>query len=84
MTDQLDCNKQNTILDKCSFLMHCIKFESFAKSRYIDNNITKDRCPIPMDTTIRLGPFEFSLQATIEHHGSSIDSGHYTASINCC
>ena len=52
--------------------------------RYIDNNITKDRCPIPMDTTVRLGPLKFSLQATIDHHGPSIDSGHYTASINCC
>ena len=52
--------------------------------RYINNNITKDRCPIPMDTTVRLGPLKFSLQATIDHHGPSINSGHYTASINCC
>ena len=54
--------------------------------RYINNNVTKDRCPIPMDTTIRLGPLKFSLRATIDHHGPSIhsDSGHYTASINCC
>ena len=37
-----------------------------------------------MDTTVRLGPLKFSLQATIDHHGPSIDSGHYTASINCC
>ena len=37
-----------------------------------------------MDTTIRLGPLKLSLQATIDHHGPSIDSGHYTASINCC
>ena len=37
-----------------------------------------------MDTTVRLGPLNFSLQATIDHHGPSIDSGHYTASINCC
>ena len=51
--------------------------------RYI-NNITKDRCPIPMDTTVRLGSLKFSLQATRDHHGPSIDSGHYTASINCC
>ena len=29
--------------------------------RYINNNITKDRCPIPMDTTVRLGPLKFSL-----------------------
>ena len=31
-----------------------------------------------------LGPLKFSLQATIDPHGPSIDSGHYTASINCC
>ena len=37
-----------------------------------------------MDTTVRLGPLKFSLQATIDHRGPSIDSGHYTASINCC
>ena len=52
--------------------------------RYLNNNITKDRCPIPLDTTVRLGPLKFNLQATIDHHGPSIDSGHYTASINCC
>ena len=52
--------------------------------RYINNNITKYRCPIPMDTTVRLGPLKCSLQATIDHHGPSIDCGHYTASINCC
>ena len=52
--------------------------------RYINNNVSKDRCPIPMDTTVRLGPLKFSLQATIDHHGPSIHSGHYTASINCC
>ena len=39
---------------------------------------------IAMDTTIRLGPLKFSLQATIDHHGPSIHSGRYTASINCC
>ena len=52
--------------------------------RYINNNVTKDRCSIPMDTTVRLGPLTLSLRATIDHHGPSIHSGHYTASINCC
>ena len=28
--------------------------------RYINNNVTKDRCPIPMDTTVRLGPLKFA------------------------
>ena len=37
-----------------------------------------------MDTTVRLDPLKFSLQATLDHHGPSIHSGHYTASINCC
>ena len=52
--------------------------------RYIDNNVTKGRSPIPMDTTVRLGPLKFSLQVTIDHHGPSIHSGHYTVSIKCC
>ena len=34
--------------------------------------------------TYGLGPLKFSLRATIDHHGPSIHSGHYTASINCC
>ena len=37
-----------------------------------------------MDTTVRLGPLTFSLRATMDHHGPSIHSGHYTASLNCC
>ena len=37
-----------------------------------------------MDTTVRPGPLKFSLRATIDHHGPSVHSGHYTASINCC
>ena len=50
---------------------------------YINNNVTKVRCSISMDATVRLGPLKFSLRATIDHHGLSIHSGHYTASINC-
>ena len=52
--------------------------------RYINNNFTKDRCSIPMDMTVVLGLHKFSLQATIDHHGPSMYSGHYTAFINCC
>ena len=50
----------------------------------VNNNVTKDRCSIHMDTTVRLGPLKFSLRATIDHHGPSIHSGHYSTSINCC
>ena len=39
---------------------------------------------VPMDTTVKLGPLKFSIRATIDHHGLSIHSGHYNASINCC
>ena len=56
----------------------------YYRFRYIDNNVTKNRCSIPMDTTVKLGPLKFSLRATIDHHGQFIHSGHYTASINCC
>ena len=52
--------------------------------RYINNNFTKDRCSIPMDMTVVLGLHKFSLQATIDHYGPSMYSGHYTASVNCC
>ena len=31
-----------------------------------------------------LGPLRLSLRATLDHHGPSIHSAHYTASINCC
>ena len=43
-----------------------------------------DRFSIPMDMTVVHGLHKFSLQATINHHGPSMYSGHYTASINCC
>ena len=36
------------------------------------------------DMTVVLGLHKFSLQATIDHHGPSMCSGYYTASINCC
>ena len=51
--------------------------------RYINNNFTKDRCSIPMDMTVVLGLHIFSLHTTIDHHGPSLCSGHYTFSINC-
>ena len=52
--------------------------------RYINTNFTKDRCSIHMDMTLVIGLHKFSLQATINHHGPSMYSGHYNASINCC
>ena len=79
------CNK-NTWHVKSSYILQPLKYLLLFvnRFRYINNNVTKDRCPIPMDTTVMLGPLKFSLRATIYHHGPSIHSGHYTASINCC
>ena len=51
---------------------------------YVYFNFTKDRCSVPMDMTVVLGLHKFSLQATMDHHGPSMYSGHYIASINCC
>ena len=52
---------------------------------YINNYFTKDiLCSISMDMTVVPGLHKFSQQATIDHHGPSVYSGHYTASINCC
>ena len=58
----------------------------------LEKNIVCDVCGLRSPSfesrlghlSLRLGPLKFSLQATIDHHGPSIDSGHYTASINCC
>ena len=77
------CNKNlarrsNYILQPPKYLLLFVN-----QYRYI-NNVTKDRCSIPMDTTVRLGPLKSSLRATINHHGPSIHSGDYTASIICC
>ena len=79
------CNK-NTWHVESSYILQPPKYLLLFvnRFRYINNNVTKDRCPVPMETTVRLGPLKFSLRATIDHHGPSIHSGNYTASINCC
>ena len=79
------CNK-NTWHVESSYMLQPPKYLLLFNNRLrnINNNVIKDRCPIPMDTIVRLGPLKFSLQATIVHHGPSLHSGHYTASINCC
>ena len=71
------CNK-NTRHVESSYILQPPKYLLLFvnRFRYINDNVTKDRCLIPMDTTVRLGPLKFSLQATIDHHGPSIDSGH--------
>ena len=51
---------------------------------YSNNSITKNKSRIHLDLYIELGPYKFSLQASVDHHGYSMNSGHYTASINCC
>ena len=79
------CNK-NTWHIESSYILQPPKYLLYVINRFrdINNNVTKYRCSIPMDTTIRLGPLEFSLRATIDHHAPPIHFGHYTASINCC
>ena len=49
-----------------------------------NNRITKNKSRIPLDLYIKLGPYKFSLQASVDHHGYYMNSGHYTACINCC
>ena len=79
------CNK-NTWHVESGYMLPPLKYLLLFvnRFRYINNNVTKDRCSIPMDPAVRLGPLKFSLRATIDHHWPSKHSGHYTASINCC
>ena len=51
---------------------------------YSNNRITKNKSRMPLDLYIKLGPYNFSLKASVDHHGYSLNSGYYTASINCC
>ena len=69
------CNK-NTWHVESSYILQPPKYLLLFvnRCRYINNNVTKDRCSIPMDTTVRLSTLKFSLRATIDH---------YTVSINC-
>ena len=52
--------------------------------RYIDNNVTKDGCSMPMGAVVGLGPIWFGLRATGDHRGPSVHSGHCAASVDCC
>ena len=76
------CNKNtwhvesNHILQPPNYLIIVVN-----RFRYINNQFAKDKCSIPMDMTVVLGYHKFSLQATIDHHGPSIYSGHYTTSV---
>ena len=79
------CNKNTWHVESSYILQPPTYLHLFVNQfRYINNNVPKDRCSIPMDTTVRLDPLKFSVRATIDHHGPSIHSGHYTTSINCC
>ena len=71
--------ESNHILQPPNYLIIVVN-----RFRYINNQVAKDKCSIPMDMTVVLGYHKFSLQATIDHHGPSIYSGHYTTSVNCC
>ena len=78
--------KKSTWHVESSYILQPPKYLLLSVNRfsYINNNVTKDRCSILIDTTGRLGPLKLSLRTTIHHHEPSIHSGHYTASINCC
>ena len=78
------CNK-NTWHVESNYILQPPKYLLLIVNRFIytNNNVTKDRCSIPKDTTLMLGPHKFSPRATIDDQGPSIHSGHYTTSINC-
>ena len=54
------CNKNTWHVGSSYILLspkYLLRFVN--RFRYIANNVTKDRCSIPMDTTVRLGPLKF-------------------------
>ena len=52
------------------------------KITYSNRRITENKSRMPLDLYITLGPYKLSLQTSVDHHGYSMNSGHYTASIN--
>ena len=78
------CNKttwhveSNSILQPPKYLLLILN-----RWKYTKNNVTKDKCSIPMDTTVRLGPLKFSPRTTIDRHRQFTHSGHYAAYISC-
>ena len=78
--------KKNTWYVECNYIlqhpMYLITLVN--RFRYTNNNFTKDMCSIPVDMTIVLGLHKFNMQATMDHHGPFMYSGHYHTSINCC
>ena len=56
----------------------------FALSIHLTSSLAAYIFCMPLDLHIKLGPYKFSLQASLDHHGYSMNSGHYTAPINCC
>ena len=45
---------------------------------------TDFRSLIPRNLNIILGPYNSSLQATLDHHGNYMHHSHYTTSVKCC
>ena len=71
-----ECNKNIWPIES-NYILQPPKYSLLIVNRFrytINNVTTKDRCSIPMDTTVMLGPLKFCLRATIDHHGLSIHS----------
>ena len=50
---------------------------------YTNNTVDNNRSFIHFDLNTMLGPSKSNLQSTADHHGHSIDFGHYNPFINC-
>ena len=59
--------ESNQILKHPKYLLLIVN-----RLRYTNKNVTKDRCSIPLDTTLMLGTLKFILRATIDHSETSI------------
>ena len=72
------CSKQ--FLQPPKYLVISVNRFSYVGGQFMKKN----RSLVPLDSNFMLCSYEFSLQATIDHHGLSVYRGHCTASVYCC
>ena len=77
--------KSNTTHNKISNILQVPNFLIVIINRFVitRNGYMKNRNAIEIDYDLQLNDVNYHLLAVIDHHGFSINNGHYTTNIIC-